>query len=65
MATNNNKEHTIMCDRCKRLFHSYTVAKCKHEAVNKHYGENICMYCCMKCKHHEKVVCGVVCTLNK
>ena len=59
------KENLTMCDRCKRIFHSYTVAKCKHKTVNEHYGQNICMYCCMRCKHHEKVYCGVRCTLNK
>jgi len=65
MATKNNKEIYTMCDRCKRLYHSYTVANCKHEAVNKHYGQHICLYCCMRCKHHKKVDFGVMCTLNK
>ena len=64
MAKNNNELYT-MCDRCKRLFHSYAVANCKHEAVNKYYGQHICVYCCKKCKHHEKVICGVRCTLNR
>ena len=52
-------EPYIMCDRCKRLFNFYSVAKCKHAAVNQHFGEHICMYCCMKCKHHSKIPdCG-------
>lgn len=61
-----SSDYVIMCNRCKRLFNSYSVAKCNHEAVNKHYGNRICMYCCMKCKHHKKITNpgGVTCTLN-
>jgi hypothetical protein len=58
------KEDVIKCDRCNRLFHSYSVAHCTHEAVNKYYGKRICMYCCMKCKHHTKDRIGVGCELK-
>ena len=47
-----NNEPFIMCDRCKRLYRSLAVAQCNHTAVNQHYGNHICMYCCRKCKHH-------------
>ena len=65
MATK-NKDSFIMCDRCKRLFNSYSVANCNHTAVNQHFGNHICMYCCMKCKHHKKIPnCGAIgCNLN-
>lgn len=42
------------CDRCKRTFHTISVARCRHPTVKQHYGANICLYCCMKCKHHYK-----------
>lgn len=66
MAVKNNKEFFTTCDRCKRTYHSYSVANCNHEAVNSHYGKNICLYCCMKCNHHQKMpnFGGVRCTLN-
>ena len=61
-----NNEYTVMCDRCKRLYHSIAVANCKHEVVNQYYGEHICVYCCKKCKHHTKFPnCGAIgCNLN-
>ena len=53
----------VVCDRCKREFRPGVILNCHHEAVNKHFGEHICMYCCMKCKHHIKHVspCAVSC----
>ena len=53
----------ILCARCKRLFYPCAVAHCPHPAVNEHFGERICMYCCMKCKHHKKITNpgGVTC----
>lgn len=49
-----NSENYIMCDRCKRRLHVISVARCRHPAVNQHFGEHVCMYCCMKCKYHIK-----------
>lgn len=58
------KVYDITCGRCKRLFYSFSVAKCPHPTVNKYFGQHICIYCCSKCKHHIKfehhggVACG-------
>lgn len=57
------KPPVMLCSRCKRLFYSSAVATCPHPGVNQCFGEHICMYCCMKCKHHikNKIPHGVKC----
>lgn len=58
MKTN---DYFTTCDRCKRTYHSISVARCRHPTVNQHIGEHICVYCCMKCKHHKKIPnCGAI-----
>ena len=60
-------DYFAFCNRCKRQHTALAVAHCKHPAVNKHFGEHICMYCCMKCKFHVKVTnpCGITCSYGK
>jgi len=54
-------ENFSQCDRCKRTFRSISVAHCRHPTVNQHIGNHICIYCCMKCKHHKKMPnCGAI-----
>lgn len=53
------------CSHCKREFHDCAVRKCPHPSVNKHFGTDICVYCCMKCKHHIKGGIGIGCDLLK
>lgn len=61
----------IRCDKCGRLLRPCTIANCKHPAVNKVFGEHICMYCCRKCKFHilltikEHGLGGVKCGYNE
>lgn len=50
----------VRCDRCGYIYRKSGLRKCRHEAVIAKYGENICRYCCMKCKHVDKSIC----TLN-
>ena len=58
-----NKPPVMLCSRCKRLFNSCVVGQCPHPAVNQCYGDHICMYCCLKCKHHKKIksIGGITC----
>lgn len=40
------------CDKCGRNWYQSLVGTCHHPAVNKVYGENVCLYCCKKCRFH-------------
>lgn len=46
------RERFVRCNKCGREYPRCSVANCKHPAVNRVFGKNICMYCCRKCKHH-------------
>ena len=46
------RRHLVRCDKCGWERPPCSVANCKHPAVNRVFGKNICMYCCRKCKHH-------------
>ena len=49
------------CARCGYTFGDMQIAKCPNEAVNRLLGENICYYCCKKCKFHTKTpYCGAI-----
>ena len=62
---------TYRCDKCGRICADNIVATCEHPAVNRVFGNHICMYCCRKCKHHylltvkEYGFCGVQCRYPK
>lgn len=54
----------IRCVRCQREYFDGMIARCGHPAVRKAYGgNNICYYCCKRCKHHERVelIGGIKC----
>jgi hypothetical protein len=56
----------LMCDRCCFKYDEISVRKkCPHPAVNRRYGERICMYCCQKCKFSEHFSGGLICTYTK
>lgn len=63
MKTN---DYFTTCNRCKRTYHSISVAHCRHPTINQYIGKHICMYCCAKCKHHIKnnnphsISCGYI-----
>ena len=42
----------VACDKCGEERPRCSIAKCPHPAVNRVFGENVCMYCCRKCKFH-------------
>ena len=45
----------IVCEACKRKFYDSLIRVCP-----KKDGEHrICLYCCMKCKHHYKGEAGL------
>lgn len=43
------------CARCKRIFNPGMVQHCKHPRVQEYFGEDICLYCCKRCRHHTTV----------
>ena len=50
-----------ICARCKRKYGDLQVAVCPNEAVNRVFGEQICYYCCRRCKFHTKhPLCGAI-----
>lgn len=52
----------IKCERCKREYDEISLRKnCLHPAVNRIYGNRICIYCCKKCKHSKWEGTGLVC----
>lgn len=53
----------IKCSVCGKIYYNSCVRKCPHGAVNKVYGENVCLYCCRKCKHHIYEFIGEGCEL--
>lgn len=55
----------VKCSKCKRTYNSCSVQKCPHEAVNSKVGQNICMYCCRKCKHNVYDLNGQICQLRQ
>lgn len=55
------KRPLTLCARCGRAFGGLMVGKCPNEAVRRALGENICYYCCKKCKFHIKhPFCGAI-----
>lgn len=55
----------LTCSKCSRPYEDYSVRHCKHRAVNKAYGEYICVYCCRKCKYNEFEYGGQKCRLKE
>ncbi len=53
----------VRCSKCGVLFDGLLTARCPHPAVQRVYGEYICLYCCRKCKHGAvpKNIYGVYC----
>lgn len=56
------KKYDVRCDKCYDWYYGSNVRKCPHPAVRQRIGENICGYCCMKCKFHVKKDMGIYCT---
>ena len=49
------------CYKCNHDYKECAVRVCPHPAVQKRYGETICILCCRGCKFVEKVpLCGAV-----
>nr|DAY59803.1 MAG TPA: hypothetical protein [Caudoviricetes sp.] len=56
----------LMCDRCGFKYDEISVRqKCPHPAVNRKFGEHICVCCCQKCKFSERVSGGLTCNYGK
>ena len=43
--------YKTMCDVTKKEFYYGTVRRCQEPNVIKHYGENVSLYICKKCKY--------------
>lgn len=62
------KRQLVKCSRCKQVFYDNMVRSCPHPSVKQAFGENLCIYCCLKCKLHTRPSphCGAVgCGYNK
>ena len=46
---------TQTCCRCGREWRADMCRACPHPRVQQVYGENICVYCCKRCKLHKTV----------
>lgn len=56
-----SKRKSILCDKCHHSYRECSVRKCPHPAVQRHYGENICVSCCKGCKFAVKTpFCGAL-----
>ena len=53
------------CGKCHNEFYELQIRKCPHEAVNRQYGNYICVYCCKKCKFVQADGTGWICTYGK
>jgi len=58
---------TIQCDKCHYEFDFGAVQECHHPAVNRVYGNHICIYCCKGCKYlyRSPYSGGVGCNYNR
>ena len=56
-----------ICARCRRPFMEPTIRHCYNEAVNREMGEDICYFCCKRCRFHTSVpLCGAIgCSYKK
>lgn len=49
------------CARCKRTYNEPQIRRCYNENVNRLLGDDICYYCCKRCRFHTKVpLCGAI-----
>ena len=55
----------LMCDRCGFKYDEISVRKCPHPAVNRKFGEYICVCCCQKCKFSKFLGGGLICTYGQ
>lgn len=53
------------CDKCCNYYGELQTRKCPHPAVNRVYGEIICVYCCKSCLHSKAYGTGWVCDYSK
>lgn len=51
----------LMCDKCGFKYDEISVRRCQHPAVNRRFGEHICVCCCQKCKFAEHISGGLTC----
>lgn len=56
-----HSDYYIKCDKCKQEYTQISVRRCPHSAVNRRFGEHICVCCCQKCKFSERVSGGLAC----
>lgn len=55
------KKSSNTCARCGRRFGPLMIRECPNEAVKRILGDEICYYCCKKCKYHVKhPMCGAI-----
>lgn len=56
----------IMCDVTRREFASCLMRKCPEPHVIKHYGENVSLYICRRCKYSQAMQYygGIACTYH-
>ena len=65
-ATKREREPTLICDKCKHEYTASSMRKCKHPAVVKRFGENICIYSCRRCKFNKFLgVLNEICTYEE
>ncbi len=55
----------VKCAKCKHNYGQLQIRKCAHPAVNRQYGEYICVYCCKNCLHSRPYGTGWVCIYEK
>lgn len=48
------------CDKCGRYWADCLVRECPHPKVRELIGEQMCLYCCRKCKHAVKLPYGAL-----
>ena len=65
------KRNAVLCNKCRHRFTESAVQHCPHPAVNRKYGDSICIYCCRGCKFVVKdklsgaVGCGYIGEANE
>ena len=55
------KYYLIKCDKCNRLFHSFSVRVCPYSKKGKH----VCFWCCKLCRYVKWVGCFEHCGYQK
>ena len=60
------RERELTCGMCGKRYIQSAMRKCKHPAVVRRFGENICIYSCRRCKFNKFLgVLNEICTYEE